>query len=200
MKLYYTSGACSLAPHIVLSEIGVDFDAVAVDLQAKTLPDGSDYKAVNPKGAVPALGLDDGQVLTENATILQYLADHASPTTLLPAAGLERYRVLEGVTYLSTEIHKGFGPLWNPAASDDVKEATRTALGVKFDYLQAQLVGDGFLTGAVFTIADAYLFTLLNWTPMHEIDLARWPGLAAYQQRVMARPMVQKALASEGLI
>ena len=200
MILYYTPGACSLAPHIVLSESGLDFETVAIDLTAKLLPDGSDYKAINPKGAVPALGLDGGEILTENATILQYLADQAGSTTLLPSQGLARYRVLEWVTYMSTEIHKGFGPLWNPASSDDVKEATRTLLGAKFDYLQERLSGGSFLTGAAFTIADAYLFTLLNWAPMHKIGLARWPGLAAFQQRVAERRSVQQTLAAEGLI
>jgi len=198
MKLYHTPGACSLAPHIVLFESGADFEAVIVDLKAKQLADGSDYLAINPKGAVPALGLDDGQVLTENATILQYLADQAGSEELLPSGGLTRYRVLEWVTFVSTEIHKGFGPLWNPSTPADVNSATRDALGKKFDFIQERL-GEGFLTGDAFTIADAYLFTVLRWTGIHDIDLGRWQGLSAYQQRVAARPKVADALAAEGL-
>lgn len=198
MKLYHTPGACSLAPHIVLVESGADFEAVTVDLRAKKLADGSDYLAINPKGAVPALGLDAGQVLTENATILQYLADQAGSEELLPSGGLARYRVLEWVTFVSTEIHKGFGPLWNPSTPDGVKTATRDALGKKFDFIQERL-GEGFLTGEAFTIADAYLFTVLRWTAIHDIDLGRWQGLTAYQQRVAARPKVGEALAAEGL-
>jgi glutathione S-transferase len=197
LKLYHTPGACSLAPHIALNESGSEFEAVAVDLRAKKLPDGSDYFGVNPKGAVPALGLADGAVLTENATILQYIADQAKAETLLPAAGLARYRVLEWTTFVSTEIHKGFGPLWNSATPEEVKSATRDALGKKFDFLQDRL-GDGFLTGEAFTIADAYLFTVLRWTAIHSIDLGRWPGLTAYQQRVAARPKVAATLAAEG--
>lgn len=198
MKLYHTPGACSLAPHIVLVESASDFEAVAVDLRAKKLANGSDYLAINPKGAVPALGLDDGQVLTENATILQYLADQAGSEELLPSGGLTRYRVLEWVTFVSTEIHKGFGPLWNPATPAEVKSATRDALGKKFDFIQERL-GEGFLTGEAFTIADAYLFTVLRWTAIHDIDLGRWQGLTAYQERVAARPKVGEALAAEGL-
>lgn len=198
MKLYHTPGACSLAPHIVLYESGASFEAVAVDLGAKTLPDGSDYLAVNPKGAVPALGLDGGEVLTENATILQYLADQGGSDELLPKSGLPRYRVLEWTTFVSTELHKGFGPLWNPSAPADVKSAARDALGKKFDFIQERL-GEGFLTGEAFTIADAYLFTVLRWTAIHDIDLGRWSGLSDYQQRVAARPKVREALSAEGL-
>ena len=198
MKLYHTPGACSLAPHIVLLESGAEFEAVVVDLRAKKLADGGDYLAINPKGAVPALGLDGGEVLTENATILQYLVDQAGSNDLLPKAGLARYRVLEWVTFVSTEIHKGFGPLWNPATPDEIKAATREALGKKFDFIQARL-GDAFLTGDAFTIADAYLFTVLRWTAIHDIDLGRWPGLLAYQARAAARPKVGEALSAEGL-
>lgn len=196
IKLYYTAGACSLAPHIALYESGADFEAVAVDLRAKTLPDGSDYLAANPKGAVPAIGLENGEVLTENAVVLQYLADQSGSEELLPASGLRRYRVLEWTTFVSTEIHKGFGPLWNPSAPTESKAAARETLGKKFDFVQDRL-GDGFLTGDAFTIADAYLFTVLRWTAIHDIDLGRWPGLTAYQERVAARPKVAAALAAE---
>ncbi|HEX9946584.1 MAG TPA: glutathione transferase GstA [Allosphingosinicella sp.] len=195
-KLYYTPGACSLAPHIVLYESGAAFEAVAVDLRVKKLADGGDYFAVNPKGAVPAIGLENGEVLTENATILQYLADQSGSEELLPAGGLRRYRVLEWTTFVSTEIHKGFGPLWNPSTPAEVKAAARETLGKKFDFIEDRL-GEGFLTGDAFTIADAYLFTVLRWTAIHDIDLGRWPGLSAYQQRVAARPKVAQALAAE---
>jgi glutathione S-transferase len=199
MKLYYTPGACSQAPHIALREANLAFDLVKADIRAKKLEDGSDYLAINPKGAVPALGLEDGTVLTENAAILQYVGDLAPESGLLPRIGdFQRYRVLEWLNYIATELHKGFGPLWNPASPNDVKEATRGLLAKKFDYVQERL-GDGpYLMGAQFTAADAYLFVILNWTGMHGIDLARWPGLTAYQQRVAARPRVLETLGAEG--
>ncbi len=201
MKLYYAPGACSLAPHIVLRETGADVTLARVDLKAKRLEDGSDYRAANPKGAVPALELADGSVLTENAAILQYIADeHSGGGDLIPLSGIRRYRVLEWLTYISTELHKGFGPLWNPASSDEQKEATRKLLGGKFDFVQ-QGIGEGpFLTGEPFTIADAYLFVILGWTLIHGIDLEQWPGLSAYVRRVSERPSVQAALRAEGLV
>jgi glutathione S-transferase len=200
MKLYYAPGACSLAPHIALREAGIPFDLVKVDLVAKRTESGEDYKAVNPKGAVPALGLDDGSVLTENAAILQYVADQGGGDLMPPMMSMKRYRVLEWLNYIATELHKGFGPLWNPATPADYKEATRQALAQKFDYLQAQ-IGDGpYLTGADFSIADAYAFVVLNWTRVHDIDLSRWPGLAAFSGRVAQRPAVQDALRAEGLV
>jgi glutathione S-transferase len=200
MKLYYAPGACSMAPHIALREAGIPFDLVKVDLVAKRTESGEDYKAINPKGAVPALGLDDGSVLTENAAILQYVADQGGGDLMPPMMSMKRYRVLEWLNYVATELHKGFGPLWNPATPADYKEATRQALAQKFDYLQAQ-IGDGpYLTGADFSIADAYAFVILNWTRVHDIDLSRWPGLAAFSGRVAQRPAVQDALRAEGLV
>ncbi|HEX8532957.1 MAG TPA: glutathione transferase GstA [Allosphingosinicella sp.] len=199
MKLYYTPGACSMAPHIALRETGADVDLVKVDLAAKKTEDGRDYRAINSKGAVPALELADGSVLTENAAILQYIADELGGD-LIPLSGLRRYRVLEWLNYIATELHKGFGPLWNPASSDEVKEGTRSLLGTKFDWLQQQL-GDGpYLMGEDFTIADAYAFVILNWTRIHQIDLSRWPGLTAFVGRVAQRPSAQAALRAEGLI
>jgi len=200
MKLYYTPGACSQAPHIALRETGLPFEAIKVDLAAKKLESGEDYKAINDKGAVPALGLEDGSVLTENAAILQYIADQTGGDLMPPLLSMKRYRLLEWLNYIATELHKGFGPLWNPATPDDYKQATRDALGKKFDYLQEK-IGDGpHLTGDPFTIADAYLFVILNWTGMHKIDLSRWPGLTAYVARVAERPAVQETLRAEGLI
>ncbi len=199
MKLYYAPGACSMAPHIVLREANVAFDLVKTDIRAKKLEDGSSYLAINPKGAVPALQLEDGTVLTENAAILQFIGDYAPESGLFPRLGdFTRYRVLEWLNYIATELHKGFGPLWNPSSSDEVKEATRGLLGKKFDFVQEQL-GDGpYLLGDAFTLPDTYLFVILNWTRMHGIDLARWPGLTAYQQRVAQRPRVAETLGAEG--
>jgi glutathione S-transferase len=199
MKLYYTPGACSQAPHIALREAGASFELVKVDLAAKRTESGDDYKAINPKGAVPALALDDGSVLTENATILQYIADQIGGD-LIPTSGVRRYRLLEWVNFISTELHKGFGPLWNPATPDAFKDTTRKLIGTKFDYVQQQLAEGPYLTGESFTIADAYLFVILNWTRIHDIDLSRWPGLTRFVERVAQRPAVQDVLEAEGLI
>jgi glutathione S-transferase len=200
MKLYYAPGACSQAPHIVLREAGLPFDLVKVDLAAKRTEAGEDYAAINPKGAVPALGLDDGSLLTENAVILQYLADLAPAAGLIPAGGLERYRLLEWLNFVATELHKGFGPLWNPATPAEFKQATREQLGKKFDYLQDALRDRPYIAGERFTIVDAYAFVVLNWTAMHDIDLSRWPGLTAFSARVAQRPAVRQALVAEGLL
>ncbi len=201
MKLYYAPGACSQAPHIALREAGLDFEPVKTDIRAKRLESGEDYFAINPKGSVPALGLDDGALLTENAALLQYIGDSAPQSGLLPPLGdFRRYRVLEWLNYIATELHKGFGPLWNPSATPEAKEAARQLLAKKFDYVQERL-GDGdYLLGDRFTAPDAYLFVVLNWTRMHEIDLSRWPGLVAYVRRVSHRPAVQETLRAEGLI
>jgi glutathione S-transferase len=200
MKLYYTPGACSQAPHIALNEAGLQFDPVLVDLRAKKLPGGEDYFAVNPKGSVPALGLDDGEVLTENAAILQYIGDQAPASGLLPQLGdFRRYRAIEWLNYIATELHKGFGPLWNPSSTPEAKDSSRDLLAKKFDYVQQRL-GDGpYLLGGAFTAPDAYLFVVLGWTRIHQIDLSRWPGLVAYVSRVSERPAVQATLQKEGL-
>ncbi|MEA3040530.1 MAG: glutathione S-transferase [Sphingomonadales bacterium] len=201
MKLYYAPAACSQAPHIAAREAKLPIDLAKVEFPSKRTADGEDLYAVNPKGAVPALKLDDGSVLTENAVILQYLADRAPGSGLaLPADGIERYRLLEWLNFIATELHKGFGPLWNPATPDAFKEATREALGKKFDYLQEQIGEGPYILGEHFSILDAYAFAVLNWTGMHAIDIARWPGLAAYLQRVAGRPAVQETLRAEGLI
>jgi glutathione S-transferase len=201
MKLYYAPAACSQAPHIVAREAGLPIELALVRFPDKVTDDGEKLTDVNPKGAVPTLRLDDGEVLTENAVILQYLADRATGSELaLPAGGIERYRLLEWLNFIATELHKGFGPLWNPAAPDSFKQATREALGKKFDYLQEK-IGDGpYILGERFSILDAYAFAVLNWTKIHSIDIARWPGLAAYLNRVAARPAVQETLRAEGLI
>jgi glutathione S-transferase len=201
MKLYYAPGACSQAPHIVAREAGLDVELAKVSFPDKVTDDGEKLTDVNPKGAIPTLRLDGGEVLTENAVILQYLADRATGSELaLPAGGIERYRLLEWLNFIATELHKGFGPLWNPATPDEFKQATRDALGKKFDYLQEK-IGDGpYILGERFSILDAYAFAVLNWTKIHGIDLARWPGIVAYVGRVAARPAVQETLRAEGLI
>ena len=201
MQLYFAPGACSLASHIALRESGLPFDLKKTDTKTKKLEDGSDYFAVNSKGSVPALRLDDGQVLTEGPVILQYIADQKPDSRLAPKAGtLERYRLLEWLNYITSEIHKTFSPLFNPAANDAVKAYVTQMLEKKFDWLNQQLTGKQYLTGDQFTIADAYLFVVANWSNFVGIDLGRWPALKAFQDRVAARPKVQEALAAEGLL
>ncbi len=201
MQLYFAPGACSLASHIVLRESGLPFDLKKTDTKSKKLEDGSDYFAVNSKGAVPALRLDDGQVLTEGPVILQYIADQKPESRLAPKAGtLERYRLLEWLNYITSEVHKTFSPLFNPAANDAVKAYTTQMLEKKFDWINQQLTGKQYLTGDQFTIADAYLFVVANWSNFVGVDLGRWPALKAFQDRVAARPKVQEALAAEGLL
>ncbi|MBM3541055.1 MAG: glutathione transferase GstA [Alphaproteobacteria bacterium] len=200
MKLYYTSGACSLATHIAFKEAGLAFDAVSVDLKVKKTVNGADYLAINPKGAVPAIGLDNGETLTEVAVTLQYVADQKPGAHLIPAAGtLARYRVLEWLNYIASELHKGFNPLWNPKNAKEVKQAARDGLAAKFDFLSKALAGKTFLMGEGFTVADAYLYTILNWGQWTGIEVAKWPALAAYMARVAARPGVRAALVAEGL-
>lgn len=200
MKLYYSPGACSQAPHILLHEIGLEHDAERVDLRAKKLGDGSDYLKVNPKGAVPALQLDSGEVLTENAVILQYLGDRANwPEVLPPLGDFRRYRVLELVNFITTELHKRFSFLFNPAASDDAKQLVASELEKKLDYVDQRL-GDGpFLMGDHLTLPDAYLFVIAGWTEKF-LGLDQWPNLKALRLRMMERPSVRQVLRLEGLL
>ena len=204
LTLYSAKGACSLAPHIILEAAGLNYRVIHVDLRAKKLEDGSDYWTINPKGAVPALGLDaaagaEGEVLTENAVILQYLADRVPGSGLLPATGLERYRTLEWVNFISTELHKGFGPLFNPQLPDDAREMQIGLIEKKLDFLSKALEGRDYLSGPDFRIGDAYLFTILRWTDKFGIDLARWPALTSYRQRVALLHPVAEVLQREGL-
>ena len=193
MKLYYSPGACSFAPHIALHEAGLPFEAVKVDLRTHKLADGSDYYAINPKGYVPLLELDDGTRVSEVAVILQYIADR-KPGTLAPAFGsMERYRLMEWLNFISSEIHKQFSPLWYPDTPDATKEAQRTRLARRFDHLNPILAKQPYLMGASFTIADAYLHAILNWSGPLKVDLARWPALVQYQQQMAARAGVVKA-------
>jgi len=200
MKLYYSPGACSQAPHILLHELGLHHDAERVDLKAKTLEDGSDYLKVNPKGAVPALQLDSGEVLTENAVILQYLGDRAAwPEVLPPLGNFRRYRVLELVNFITTELHKRFSFLFNPNSSDQTKQQVIDEIGKKFDYVN-ELLGDGpFLMGDELTLPDPYLFVITGWAEKF-VGLDRWPNLKAFRERMLARPSVRNVLRFEGLL
>jgi glutathione S-transferase len=199
MQLYFSPGACSLASHIALREAGLSFDLKRADVRSKKLEDGSDFLAVNSKGAVPALRLDDGQVLTEGPAILQYIADQKPDSKLAPKAGtIERYRLLEWLNFITSEVHKGFSPLFQ-SKDEAVKGYATQGLHKRFDWLEKQLAGKQYLTGDAFTVADAYLFVVLNWSAMVGIDMSKWPTLQAFSARVAARPKVQEALAAEGL-
>ncbi len=198
MKLYYTPGACSLSPHIVLREAGLTFDLEKVDLAGKKTADGGDYLKVNPKGYVPALGLDTGEVLTEGPAIVQYLADRKPDTGLAPAQGsFERYRLQEWLAFINSELHKSFGALFGPLPEPS-KQAARETIAKRFAYVEQQLAGKSFLMGNRFTVADAYLFVILSWANDLKIDLA--PNLSAYFKRIAERPKVQEAMRAEGLM
>ncbi len=201
MKLYYFPGACSIAPHIVAREAGIPLELEKVDLGSKRTATGEDYLAVNPKGYVPALRLEDGSVLTEVSALVQYLADRAPGSGLIPPAGsMERYRVLEWIGYVSTEIHKGFGPLWNAKLAPEARAAAVAALAHRLDLVEKTLEKQPFLTGERFTVADAYLFAVASWAPWVKLDMAPWPKLRDFVARVAARPKVQEALVAEGLV
>jgi len=194
MKLYYAPAACSFAPHIALREAGIPFEPVKVDLRKHVLAaDGSDYYAINPKGYVPLLELDNGERLSEVAVILQYIADR-KPGTIAPAFGsTERYRVMEWLNFISSEVHKQFGPLWYPDTPDATKEKQRATLAKRFDHIAKTLERQPYLMGENFTIADAYLHAVLNWSGFLKVDLTPWPALQQFQARMAARPAVQEA-------
>jgi glutathione S-transferase len=201
MKLYYSAGACSLSPHIVLLEAGLPFTLEKADLKTKKTETGIDYLTINSKGSVPALQLDDGRVLTEGPAIVQYLADQKPDTGLAPRAGtFERYQLMEILNFISSEVHKGYGPLFNPNISADWKAAVLLNLDKKFVWLSGFLGNKPYLMGTTFTVADAYLFTVLRWSGRVGIDLTPWPVLTAYQARVTQRPKVEQALRDEGLL
>ena len=200
MKLYYSPGACSQAPHILMHEIGIGHDAVRVDLKEKRLEDGSDFLTKNPKGSVPALELENGEVLTENAVILQFLGDRAGNDEALPGIGhFRRYRVLELVNFITTELHKRFAYLFNRKAGEETKALVMEELGQKLDWIDQKLGKGPFLMGDTLTIADPYLFVISRWTDK-VIGLGRWPNLAAFYERMQRRPSVQGVLAFEGLL
>jgi len=198
MKLYLTPHACSLAVDIVAREMGIPLDLEWVDVRAKRLRDGSDYLAVNPKGQVPTLRLPDGQYLTEGPVIAQYLADLRPKSGLLaPATTLERYRVLEWLNFISSELHKGFTPLFRATTPDEYRAIARQNLHGRLQWLNDQLADRDYLTGGNFTVADAYCYTIVMWTRLHDIDLAPWPHLKAYVARIASRPSVKAAERAE---
>lgn len=200
MKLFLKPGACSLSPHIVLEELGMPYETETVDLRTKQTASGQDFLAINPKGYVPALQLDGGELLTEGPAIVLYLADLAPEKKLAPAHGtLARYQLLSWMTFIGTELHKSCSPFFNPAAPQAMKEIARANLERRLTYTAQQLEGRDYLLGGDFSVADAYLFTVLGWFRFVPVDLSVWPVLQAFQARVAARPAVQAALKAEGL-
>ena len=200
LVLYYSPGACSQAPHILLHEIGLEHDAKRVDLKAKRLDDGDDYLKVNPKGAVPALKLDSGEVLTENAVVLQYLGDRAAwPEVLPPLGTFSRYRVLELVNFITTELHKRFAFLFDREATDEFKQFVKTGLSERLDYIDDRLGAGPYLMGEDLTLPDPYLFVIAGWAEKM-IGLDKWPNLAAFRERMLERPAVRHVLKFEGLL
>jgi glutathione S-transferase len=201
MKLYYSPGVCSLSPHIVLREAGFPVELKRVDMQSKAVEGGGDYREVNPKGYVPALELENGDVLTEGPAIVQYIADLKPELRLAPPNGtLERYRLQEMLTFIGTEIHKFFTPFHYKAASEDWRGIAKGRLTQRFNFLNKHLENKDYLLGSQFTVADAYLFTTLTWTPRAGFDRSQWPSLDQYHNRVAARPKVQEAMRAERLI
>ena len=201
MKLYFSPAACSLAPHIVLREAGTPFTALKVDTAKHLTADGTDYHHINPKGQVPVLELDDGTRLTEGPVIAQYIADQAGATSLMPAAGtLARYRVMEWQNYITSELHKSFTPLFRPELDTTAKQTLAGLLRKKLEWVETQLAGKQFLTGDAFTVADAYLFVVANWSKFVQLDISDLAHLQAFMARVAQRPAVHSALQAEGLL
>jgi glutathione S-transferase len=202
MKLYYAPGACSLSPHIALLEAGLAYDLVKVDLREKKLENGDDFWKVNPKGQVPALALDSGELVTEGPVIVQMIADRAKDKNLAPARdSAERYKLMEWLNYITTELHKNLGPMFSPVLGDDAKAFFKDRAMAKFKYLNSQLAGSDYLMGKQFTVADGYLFTMLMWaTERLGFDLSGLSNLMAYKARVAARPTVKQAMTKEGLL
>jgi glutathione S-transferase len=201
MKLYYSPGACSLSPHIVANEAGIPLELVKVDVKSKTIAREGDFWDVNPKGYVPALELDDGEVLTEGPAIVQYLADRAPKAELAPANGsFERVRLQEMLNYLTSEIHKSYSPLFRPDVLPAVREERLAYLAKRYALIEQQLEGRKYLTGDRFTVADAYLFTLTRWARVVKLDLSGFPNLEAFQKRVGSRKSVLEAMRAEGLV
>lgn len=200
MKLYYSPGACSLAVHILLNETGIDYQLIKVDLASRTTETGERFSLINPKGYVPALLLDDGSLMTETAVLLQYLAERSQQSQLLPLPpDPRRYQILQWLNFLTTEIHKNFGPLFNPRLPANCREFFLNNLAYRFKTLQHQLSQSDYLAGDAFSILDPYLFTMLSWCRLVDLDLNLWPELARYRQRLSTRPAIQQALAQEEL-
>jgi glutathione S-transferase len=201
IKLYYSPGVCSLSPHIVLKEAGLPHDLVMASTKTHKLADGTDYYTINARGYVPLLELDDGQRLSEGPAIVQYLADLKPESGLAPPAGtMARYRLMEWLNFITSEIHKGYSPLFNPALSDEAKAAFRGKLAQRYAWVEDQLEGKDYLMGSGFTVADAYLFTVSNWAKFVNLDLSPYSRISAYMARVAARPAVQAAMKAEGLV
>lgn len=201
MKLYFSPGACSLSPHIVLRETGLPFELEQVDNKAKTTKSGEDFWKVNPKGYVPALRVDSGETLTEGPAIIQYLADQKPEAGLAPQPGtLERIRLQEWLNFITAELHKGFSPLFRPTTPEEYKLIARENLARRIGYVDDQLAAKPYLMGDQFSVADAYAFTVLTWTNVQKIDLGPYPHVRSYMERVMARPKVREAMKAEGLI
>ena len=201
MKLYYSPGACSLSPHIVLREAGLAFEPVLASTKTHKLQDGTDYYGINPKGYVPLLELDNGERLTEGPAIVQYIADQAPAKKLAPAAGtMARYRLQEWLNFITSELHKSFSPLFNPAMPEEAKALYRTRLGDRFKWVDGQLAGKNYLMGQDFSVADAYLFVVAGWSKHVGVDISGLANLGAFMARVGARPAVQEALKAEGLL
>ncbi|MDX3905648.1 MAG: glutathione transferase GstA [Pigmentiphaga sp.] len=200
MKLYYTPGACSQAPHIALREAGIDFTWEKVDLKAKVTETGQDFRKINPKGYVPALEVAPGQVMTELAVLLQYLADQVPERQLAPPPdSADRYALQTWLVFIATEIHKGFSPMFKPQVSDDAKEVFKQILATRLDYVQSELAQRDYLLPGGFSVADIYLFVTTGWAPRLNFDLSRWPAIVAFRERIAQRPAVQAALKAEGL-
>jgi glutathione S-transferase len=200
VKLYYSPGACSLSPHIVALEAGIPMQLEKVDLASHKTARGEDFYKTNGKGYVPTLELDDGSILTEGPAVVQYLADQRPASGLVPPAGtIARYRLQEWLTFIGTEMHKMFSVLFNKAQPEDAKEIAKDRIARRFAFLDQHLAGGGYLLGQQFTAADAYCFTIVSWSKHFGMDLATWPNLKAYIDRVAARPKVQEALRAEGL-
>ena len=201
MKLYYMTGACSLASKISMREAGLNFELVKVDRHTRKAADGLDFREVNPKDYVPALTLDNGEVLTENVAVLQYIADRNPAAKLAPPAGtLERYQLMAWLSFIGSEVHKNFSPMFNAEASDDVKQYARKMLTKRLGYLEQAIGARTFLMGEQFTVADAYLYVVLGWGVYVKLDIGQWPQLKRYTERVGARPHVIEAMKSEGLL
>jgi glutathione S-transferase len=201
MKLYYSPGACSLSPHILLREAGLKFDLEKVDNKTKRTASGADYTQLNSKGYVPLLQLDDGRYLSEGPVIAQYIADLKPESGLAPKNGTyERYKVQEWLNFITSELHKRYSPLFRPDVADEIKQYSRGELKKRLEWVAKQLEGRSYLTGEQFTIADSYLFVVLNWSKFADVDLTPWPVLGKFLERVAARPKVQEALKAEGLV
>jgi glutathione S-transferase len=201
MKLYFSPGSCSLSPHIVLREAGFSFDLEQVNNQEKKTRSGEDYWGINAKGQVPVLELDDGERITQGPVIVQYLADKKPSSRLIPMPGtMERVRVQEWLNFITSELHKGYAPLFRPTTPDAYRDIIKETLGKRFDWLDQHFAAHEFLTGDGFTVADAYMFTILRWSDRLKIDMSKWTNIRAFMDRVAARPKVREALTAEGLI